>query len=577
MSAEPRLRVVLCWHMHQPQYRDLISGEYRLPWTYLHAIKDYVDMVAHLEAIPNARAVVNFAPLVLEQIGDYARQVDGFLNNGLAIRDPILAALGAAALPADADSRLRLVKAALRANRQRIIERFPAFYRLAEMGEWLVAHAGSIGYVSDQFLADIVTWYHLGWLAENVRRKDARVQRLMAKPEGFTLHDRRQLLEIISGLLAGVIERYRRLAESGRVELSVTPYAHPMVPLLLDFNVAREAMPEAHLPLLDRYPGGAERARWHIDQAIAAFQQHFGFRPSGCWPSEGGVSAATLELLAAAGFRWTASGEGVLRNSLSKAAPNAATDKAVDAAEAPQPCLHRSYQLGAIPIRCFFRDDGLSDLIGFTYSDWAADDAVANLVHHLENIASACHADSGAVASIIMDGENAWEHYPENGYYFLSALYERLSSHPQLELTTFSACLDEAATPVVLPGLTAGSWVYGTFSTWIGQAEKNRGWDMLGDAKHAFDAAVSARRLSGEQLRIAEQQLAVCEGSDWFWWFGDDNPAETVTDFDCLYRMHLANLYQLIGQEPPQYLSQSFTRGGGTPRHGGAMRPGKQS
>ncbi len=573
MSAEARLRVVLCWHMHQPQYRDLISGEYRLPWTYLHAIKDYVDMAAHLEAIPQARAVVNFTPVVLEQIDDYVRQVDGFLNDGLAIRDPVLAALGAAALPSDGDSRLHLVKAALRANRLRIIERFPAFRRLAEMGEWLVAHPGSISYVSDQFIADIVTWYHLGWLAEHVRRKDVRVQHLMAKSEGFTLHERRQLLEVISGLLAGVIERYRRLAEAGRIELSVTPYAHPIVPLLLDFGAAREAIPDVRLPLLERYPGGAERARWHVDQAVAAFQQRFGFRPAGCWPAEGGVSAATLERLAAAGFRWTASGEGVLRNSLAKSRPDAQTN---NSAQVPSPCLHRSYQVEAIPIRCFFRDDGLSDLIGFTYSDWAADDAVANLVSHLENIATACRAESGAVVSIIMDGENAWEHYPENGYYFLSALYERLSTHPQLELTTFSACLDDPAAPAMLPGLTAGSWVYGTFSTWIGHAEKNRGWDMLGDAKRAFDTAVAARRLGGEQLQTAERQLAVCEGSDWFWWFGDDNPTETVTDFDCMYRMHLANLYQLIGEEPPQYLSQSFTRGGGEPRHGGAMRPGKQ-
>ena len=567
MSGEARLRVVLCWHMHQPQYRDLISGEYRLPWTYLHAIKDYVDMAAHLEATPGAHAVVNFAPLVLEQIADYARQADGFLNNGLSIRDPLLAALGAAALPADGDARLHLIRASLRANRQRIMDRFPAFRRLAEMGDWLVAHPDAVRYVSDGFLADIVTWYHLGWLAEDVRRKDARVQRLMAKAEGFTLHERRTLLEIISGLLAGLAGRYRRLAESGRVELSVTPYAHPIIPLLLDFGAARDALPQVQLPLLDRYPDGAGRARWHIEQAVSAFERHFGFRPAGCWPAEGGVSTAALELFAEAGFRWTASGEGVLRNSLSRSADGAS-------GEATLSCLHRSYQVPAASIRCFFRDDGLSDLIGFTYSDWAADDAVANLVHHLENIAAACGSEPGAVASIIMDGENAWEHYPENGYYFLSALYERLSAHPQFRLTTFSGCLDEGIAARDLPVLVAGSWVYGTFSTWIGHADKNRGWDMLGDGKRAFDRVVASGRLHGAAFDAAVRQLAVCEGSDWFWWFGDDNPAETVADFDGMFRMHLANLYQLLGEEPPQYLSQPFTRGGGAPKHGGVMRPG---
>ncbi len=573
MSAEARLRVVLCWHMHQPQYRDLISGDYRLPWTYLHAMKDYTDMAAHLEAVPQARAVVNFAPILLEQIDDYVRQIDGFINNSVAIRDPILAALAAAALPADQEARLHLVKAALRANRQRIVSRFPAYERLAEMADWLLAHPGSMVYLSDHFLADIIVWYHLGWLGESERRQDARVQRLMSKGTVFTLHERRELLEIIGGLLGGVISRYRRLAESGRIEISVTPYAHPIVPLLLDFGAAREAMPEVRLPLLDHYPGGRERARWHIDESIAVFQKYFGFKPGGCWPAEGGISTATLEMLAAAGFRWTASGEGILRNSLTRTGLAATVN---DSVPAPAPCLHRVYQVQEIPVACFFRDDGLSDLIGFTYSDWRADDAVANLVGHLESIDNACRDAPGAVVSIIMDGENAWEHYPENGHYFLSALYERLTTHPRLELTTFSACLERGEKPVPLPALTAGSWVYGNFSTWIGHADKNRGWDMLGDAKRAFDAAVAKQRLSGAKLEAASRQLAVCEGSDWFWWFGDYNPAETVSDFDCLYRMHLANLYQMIGEEPPQYLAQAFTHGGGEPQHGGVMRTGKQ-
>jgi alpha-amylase/alpha-mannosidase (GH57 family) len=223
---------------------------------------------------------------------------------------------------------------------------------------------------------------------------------------------------------------------------------------------------------------------------------------------------------------------------------------------------------------CFFRDDGLSDLIGFTYASWHADDAVNNLVHHLENIAHCCRAHPEHVVSIIMDGENAWEHYPENAYFFLGALYRRLSEHPAIELTTFSDCL-KTVPAKNLKQLTAGSWVYGTLSTWIGEPDKNRGWDMLGDAKHAFDAA--AGRLGAEQLERARRQLAVCEGSDWFWWFGGDNPAATVADFEQLYRQHLTNLYQLIGAEPPEYLAQVFTRGGGAPVHGGAMRPGQLS
>ncbi|OGI47042.1 MAG: glycoside hydrolase [Candidatus Muproteobacteria bacterium RIFCSPHIGHO2_01_FULL_65_16] len=563
MSADARLKVVLCWHMHQPQYRDLISGAYHLPWTYLHAIKDYVDMAAHLEAHPSARAVINLAPLLLEQIEDYAGQVDGFLSNSRAIRDPLLASL-AAPLPADAESRLGLIKACLRANETRMIQRFAPYRRLAEMAKWLCAHTDGLSYLSDQFLADLLAWHHLAWLGETVRRTDARVKRLLEKGAQYTLHDRRELLAVIGELLTNILPRYARLAGSGRVELSVTPYAHPIIPLLLDFHSAREAAPHASLPLLERYPGGEERARWHIQRGIETFRKHFGHTPAGCWPAEGAISARTLRLLREAGFTWAASGEGVLRHSLARSghAPHAMKEA----------WLYRPYAPEDGGIACFFRDDGLSDLIGFTYAGWHGDDAVNNFTHHLEQIAVCCRGHSDRVVSVILDGENAWEHYPENAYYFLDALYARLAQHPAIELTTFSDCLKTSAAGH-LPQVVAGSWVYGTFSTWVGDPDKNRAWDMLGDAKRAFDAA--APRLGTDQLARAERQLAVCEGSDWFWWFGADNPAATVSDFEHLYRRHLTNLYQLLGVEPPEYLAHVFAHGRGAPLHGGVMRPGQ--
>jgi alpha-amylase/alpha-mannosidase (GH57 family) len=445
-----------------------------------------------------------------------------------------------------------------------MIGRFPAYHRLAEMAVWFTTHPESLRYLSNQYLADLLVWYHLAWLGETVRRDDARVKHLLEKESGYTLHDRRELLTVIGELLSNVIPRYRQLAARGQVELSVTPYAHPIVPLLLDFSCAREAMPQAPLPLLPQYPGGEEQARWHIREGIETFRRHFGFAPVGCWPSEGAVSTPSLKLLAQAGFRWAASGEGVLHHSL---AQSGHADHSMKEA-----WLYRHYSVADSGMSCFFRDDGLSDLIGFTYANWHADDAVNNLVHHLENIAHCCRAHPEHVVSIIMDGENAWEHYPENAYFFLSALYRRLSEHPAIELTTFSDCL-KTVPAKNLRQLVAGSWVYGTLSTWIGEPDKNRGWDMLGDAKRAFD--IAAGQLGAEQLERARRQLAVCEGSDWFWWFGGDNPAATVADFEQLYRQHLTNLYQLIGAEPPEYLAQVFTRGGGAPVHGGAMRPGQ--
>lgn len=567
MSADLPLRVVLCWHMHQPQYRDLLSGHYQLPWTYLHAIKDYVDMAAHLEAEPMARAVVNFVPIVLEQIEDYRDQFDGFLHHSAPLRDPLLAALAMPVLPGDASQRMGLIHACLRINEKRGIQRFPHYHKLAEMAGWLCAHPHGVLYASDAFLGDLLVWYHLAWLGETVRRRDLRIKRLLDKGCGYSMHDRRQLLEVIGELLAGIIPRYRALAQRGQVELSMTPYAHPIMPLLIDLNSAREAMPHAPMPAQGLYPGGETRVRWQIERGLEVFERCFGIRPQGCWPAEGAVSDATMHMLAEYGFAWSASGEGVLRHSLARAG------RFNEAAR--NEWLFRPYRVAGAPeTACFFRDDGLSDLIGFSYSEWHADDAVGNLVHHLENIAGACRGRP-AVVSIILDGENAWEYYPENGYYFLSALYRRLAHHPAIELSTFGASVNEVRA-AELPHLVPGSWVYGTLSTWIGSHDKNRGWDMLTQAKHAFDRADAAGDLNDAAKRaLAETQLAMCEGSDWFWWFGDYNPAETVSDFEQLYRRHLANLYQVVGEEPPESLTHSISQGGGSPQRGGVMRPGQ--
>ncbi len=526
-------------------------------------------MVAHLEANPEARAVVNFAPVLLEQIDDYAKQIRAYLETSRVIQDPLLAALAEPVLISDEEQRVSLVKACLRANEERLIKRFPAYEMLVEFAKWTIKHPASQTYISDQFLIDLLVWFHLAWMGETVRRTDRRIRRLIEKAHNYNLQDRHDLVSVIGELLQGLIGRYRKLAETGRIELSMSPYAHPIMPLLQDIGSASEAMPDVQLPALETYPQGEDRVRWHIEQGMACFERYFGFKPDGCWPSEGGISDATLGLLAEAGMRWTASGENVLRNSLKRHHVPGLTDE--------NGWLHSGYQYGNNGPACFFRDDGLSDLIGFTYADWHADDAVANLINHLENIADICKDEQGTIVPIILDGENAWEYYPKNGYYFLSALYKSLAKHPALELTTFSKCLDDNIPLRPLPRIVAGSWVYGTFSTWIGDHDKNRGWDMLGEAKHVYDKVMASPRLNNEQRDRAARQLAICEGSDWFWWFGDYNPEESVSNFEHLYRQHLSNLYQFLGAEPPAYLSESFTHGSGTPAMGGTMRHGQQS
>ena len=552
------LDVVLCWHMHQPQYRRALSGRCQLPWTYLHAIKDYADMVWHLEQVPDARAVVNFTPVLLDQLDDYIAQF-----TALQFRDPLLIALADPSSVAT-DDRPVIADALLRANRDRMIRRYSAYERLFEA--YQRAHADDEpGALTAAFIGDLAVWYHLAWLGESIRREDARVQRLIEKAEAFDDADRLSLIEVMGGVLAGIMPRYRALASAGRVELTTSPYAHPIVPLLIDFRSALERMPEAPMPKAPDYPGGKARAALHITAAMLDHKQRFGRAPHGCWPSEGSVSTAAAGMLAEAGFRWTASCESVLFPSLAAAG--------IDAAERAR-VLYKPYLVGPPErrIACFFRDVHLSDRIGFRYADWHGDDAVGNFVSELEAIADATAGEAFPIVSVILDGENAWEHYPENAYHFLSPLYRAIAGHPALRLTTFTEHLRRRSGVDPLDRLVAGSWVYGTFSTWIGDRDKNRAWDLLVSAKTAFDDAVASGSLRGEQRERAERQLMFCEGSDWFWWFGDYNPAETVSDFDRLFRDHLRDLYALMGVAVPDDVNAVIGIGAGAPVHGGTMR-----
>lgn len=554
--ADSPLQVVLCWHMHQPDYHDPLTGRSQAPWTYLHAIKDYTDMAAHLERHPQVQAVVNFSAVLLDQLADYGQELRQLIEGKGTARDPLLAALYGAAAPDGPDMRIGLVRACLHANRRHMIERFPRFRILTEMGRWALANPAAQDYVSDVFLSDLIVWYHLAWLGETVRRDDPVAIRLMARERHFTLHDRYALVELIQQQVASVIPRYRALSERGQVELSVTPYSHPILPLMLDFSVAREAWPDCPLPSSGTFPGGEGRARWQLQAARRSFVRHFQQAPGGCWPAEGGVSAALLPLVEEAGFRWVATGQAVLRNSLAEQAPD--SDR-----------LHRPYRLQAQGPACFFRDDELSDLIGFEYKDWHGDDAVANLIHRLEKLADA--GADGRVVPIILDGENAWEHYPDNALHFLGGLYERLSSHPRIRTTTFTRVLDEAETPVArLDRLVAGSWVYGSFSTWIGEDDKNRAWDLLVAAKHAYDR--HRADLPPDRAEAADRRMAACECSDWFWWMGSENQEEVVSQFEHLFRLHLTALYRSLGQVPPEELTRVFAHGSA---HGASanMRP----
>ncbi|QLQ33480.1 MAG: glycoside hydrolase [Candidatus Thiothrix singaporensis] len=569
--AHGRLNVVLCWHMHQPWYRNGLDGEYRLPWVYLHGIKDYSDMAMHLEQHPRMRCVVNFAPVLLEQIDDYAQQLTAFLQNGDPMRDRLLNLLaGVEPVPAEKAARAELIAECQRCHAPTMVHPHPPFQRLFKIiGATDEAGIGGqrfrypLAYLSDQYFLDLLTWYHLAWLGQSLQKLPP-IQRLLGQGGEFSAADRHALLEVIRDCLAGLIPRYRALLERGQIELSMTPYMHPIMPLLNDFANMRCALPHAPAPAAPCYPGGEERSCWHLLRGIEVFKRFFGVKPQGVWLSEGGISEDAVRQLDEAGIRWTASGEGVWRNSCHLSGYDGEDEHS-------KRSLFMPYQLPGSQVRLFFRDDGLSDLIGFKYSNWHARDAVADFILHLENIAVFLnHNAPNQVVPIILDGENAWEYYPNNGAYFLDALYTALSNSEHICMTTFAEASQLPSRP--LPALCAGSWVYGSFSTWIGATDKNRGWDYLVDAKQAFDQAVAAGSLNPQQQELASRQLGICEGSDWFWWFGDYNPADSVRDFERLYRQQLRKLYEMLAAPPPAYRTSPISQGGGGAENAGTMR-----
>jgi len=542
------LDVVIVWHMHQPYYKDPLKNEYALPWTYLHGIKDYFDMPAIIEDTPGARAVFNLVPSLLEQLLEYAsgNAADPFLEKGKAAPSELTL-----------EDRIFLLENFFSANRQHMIEPSRRYLELLYMaGEGKAGSAAErVKHFSEQDLLDLQVWFFLAWTGEAARRRYPAFTELIAKGENFTAADKNILFSTQLEVLQAILPLYQRLHEEGRIELSVTPYYHPILPLLCDQKIAQTAMPRVTLPVAGFcHP---EDARAQIRRGIAYFSTIFGFKPTGMWPSEGSVSNEVLALIAGSGINWIATDEEILEKSM---------DGGLGAGKER---LYRPWRYSCShgEIGAFFRDHQLSDLIGFTYSQWETGRAVTDLCGRLDAIKSRLGGD-GRVVSIILDGENAWEYYPNNAYDFLQGMYRGISESVTLRLTTCSDVLESTNFEGRLHSIFPGSWINGNYSIWIGHPEENLAWDQIA---HAREAALSGNPLvaatleSGEPSKDATAEmicrsLYAAEGSDWFWWYGDDHFSPHSDRFDNLFRQHLMNIYRLLGQDPPRELLEPIKK-----------------
>ncbi|MGB0036264.1 MAG: glycoside hydrolase family 57 protein [Candidatus Acidiferrales bacterium] len=543
-----RVNLVILWHMHQPQYRDPSTGKYLLPWTRLHALKDYWGMVKILGEFPGVHATYNFVPLLAAQIEEYASG---------KFREPWFDLAFAPADTLKPEQRREILDRAFQVNEQ-FLWRWPRFLELHSLLRSGGAEA-CIAQFNAQDWRDLQLLSQIAWMDEEYLAKDPVVSALSLKGRDYTEEDKAALREKQLELLGAVLPEYRLAAERGQIEISTTPYYHPILPLLCDTDIARVANP--HTPLPHPPFQYQDDAREQLLRARHYHERVFGKPPVGLWPSEGSVSDQALEIAMDLGFQWFATDEGVLGRTRNVGFWRDASGIPQNAAD-----LYSPWRLerGKWGMSGFFRDHYLSDLVGFVYSRMSANLAAADLHARIKAIGERMPAGKTATVSVILDGENAWEYYAGNGRDFLREFYKRIEADPEVFPLTVTEAIAAAGEQPKLQGIFPASWINANFDVWIGHAEDVRAWELLRDARGAYDRAVQKTAYSGAatvaQLARAYEAVLAAEGSDWCWWYGPEHASANDLEFDELYRKHLSEIYEAIGEIPPTVLSTPIKR-----------------
>ena len=518
--------------MHQPFYKDLISGEYKLPWTRMHALKDYYGMVHILEEFPEVHQTFNLVPSMMAQVQEYAagEAADPFLETALKPAERLT----------DGD-RAFLLKHSFYSDPQHMIYRYPRYGELYDA--WQKQRtSGAPGLFGGQEFRDLQMWSQLAWFDEYFKDGDDEVKSWISRGRNFTPADQARMGEKQREIIGTVVPAYRKLAASGQIEISTTPYYHPILPLLCDSDIAGVAHANVPLPSRFRYP---QDARVQLELARDFCKQVFGTAPVGLWPSEGSVSDEVFTIASETGFEWAATDSGVLNRTLARNVP-------VGDLYRPYVWRQRDRRLGVL-----FRDHYMSDLIGFVYAKMGAREAAADFINRIrENSGGILGSGRDALVPIILDGENAWEYYDANGRPFLRELYRRISDDRQMSAITVAEAFRKLE-PQPMDHIFPGSWINANFDVWIGAEEDNRAWEQLLRARQTFDAT---RNVPDEQRRLAFEELLIAEGSDWCWWYGPEHDSANRTEFDQLYRSHLANVYRFLNLAPPEELSRPILR-----------------
>lgn len=526
-----KLELGFLWHMHQPPYRDPETGVAVLPWVRLHATRSYLDMAAMHARFPGVRSTVNFSPCLLEQLEEQAAGApDRFLE---------LTERSASDL-ADSE-RIFLLRHFFMVSWEQGVRPLPRYAELLDKRGVRLDDEAEAAAVARTFsvreLRDLQVLFQLAWMGFEARATSEVVRSLLAKGRDFTEEEKGALLREQRAIVASILPAWRRLWEQGIVELTATPYDHPILPLLCDTDEARVALPDTPLPPRLR---AVDDAHEQVRRGLATFERVFGARPTGMWPAEGSVSPEALAVFAAHDVQWVATDEENLLRSLQ--------------GRSRDEVLYRPWQVraGQRDIAVVFRDRSLSDRIGFSYARSPHRQAVEDFFGELQRIAThAPSRDGPPFCAVILDGENPWEHYPQSGEPFLTELFSRLErGDGGVRTTTIGKRIARGLPPGRIERIHSGSWIEGSFRIWIGHQEDVEAWALVGEAWHAL-AEARTQGMPQDRLEAAHHHLLAAEASDWFWWYGEDFVTESRADFDALFRGHVRAVFRHLGRSPP--------------------------
>lgn len=534
------LTILFLWHMHQPFYKNLSIGIYLLPWVLLHGTKDYLDMPLLVEAFPRIKQNFNLVPSLIVQLLDYEKGLDNDLYVSLFRKE---------AETLTQKEKVFLLRNFFNSNWENMIAPYPRYYELLKKRGFYYPKEEldkiAQDFSEDEF-RDLQILFFLSWIDPMFFDEMEELKYLREKGRYYSEEDKKILETVQREIIKRILPTYRRLSEEGKIELSTSPFYHPIIPLLIDTDIARESSPSIFLP--DERFNHPEDAIMQVKRAKDFFYEIFGFYPSGMWPPEGSVSDEALKIYASEGVKWLATDEDILFLSL-----NFNLSRGIWGKEVYPDFLYKPYvfDTGGLRITVLFRDRILSDLISFHYSRMDPKEAVKDLMRRLKEIGKAVEGKiRDPMVLIAMDGENAWEFYKNDGRDFLNYLYESLSKDKFIRSETISQYLRRAQDYDYLNHIHPGSWINHNFNVWIGHVEDNTAWSLLKVTRDFLEREDPERKNDK-----AWESLYIAEGSDWNWWYGEDHASENDEIFDSLFRENLMNVYRFLGKEPPEDLT----------------------